>query len=231
VAKFTLWLTRTGSLALEKTCFFHPTLGCELKAVRGKTPGAFRGYSTFQWTPALQSMLILILRTAALGRENRIGEAVIQGDNGSPASSLDYSIGKTPSWLLDIFGVDRAGAPLAKRLFHRTNPERKRSGPVAVVVNENMLAWSDIAVFINNEPIESPQELLKTAAEIEEIYFSQRANYPSRREKPAEVAIFRRSQGSAANSAPRAGAAGNNMLSCPCCGGMLTLSFLSAKIA
>mgnify|MGYP000591045790 CR=1 FL=1 len=234
MAKLTLWLTAAHSLALEKTSFSHPIVGGELKAVRGKTCGAYHGYSTFQWTPAVQSMVLLVLKTAALGKENRLSEALIEGGQGSPASSLDYSIGKAPAWMLDVFGVDRSGLPLAKRLFRRTNPERKRNGPVAVAINESMLPSSAISIFINHQEIQDSKTLLKAAEEIERCFFSQKTGTCYNGKKaPGSIKTFVRREKSFAGQAPAfgAGAPGNEPLTCPCCGVALAVSFLSAKAA
>ena len=230
MAKFSLWLTATESLALEKTSFSHPIVGGELKAVRGKTAGAYHGFSTFQWTPAVQSMVVLVLRTVAFGRQNHVSDAVIQGYEGSPASSLDYSIGKTPAWMLDIFGVDRSGAPLAKRLFRRTNPERKRSGPVSVALNDSMLSYSDITIYINDETVQDPAVLLESAKLVEEIFAAQRSGQSAgstaggkgQNRKPLSslLAIAKRGPG-------RRVSGHNSMLPCPCCGELLAISFLS----
>lgn len=234
MAKLTLWLTAAHSLALEKTCFSHPIVGGELKAVRGKTAGAYHGYSTFQWTPAVQSMALLVLRTAALGRENRLSEALIEGGQGSPASSLDYSIGKAPAWMLDIFGVDRSGSPLAKRLFRRTNPERKRNGPVAVAINESMLPSPAITIFIDHREIQDSKTLLEAAEEIERCFSSQKnSGCSGGKRATGSIKTFAPRKGALAGEAPafNAGSVGNESLLCPCCGVALAVSFLSAKAA
>ncbi len=174
MAKLALWFTADKEITLEKTIFFHAPLGSELRAVRGRTAGAYQGYNTFQWTPAVQAMAQLVLKTAALRSDGSNAEAILEGYENSPASSLDYAINKAPSWLLDVFGVDKTGLVIAKRVFSRTNPNRKRCGPTAVAINENLLHRSNINIFVNGEAIKEAPILKELAQAVEKAYYEQR---------------------------------------------------------
>ena len=146
-----------GKLFLERTSFSHPVTGDEHLTIRGKTPGAFHGYGNFQWTQAVQAMSTLLIRVKALEH------AVLIGQAGSLAASLDYSISKTPNWISDMFGSDSHGTSIARRLFQRTNPERKRGGSVAVSWNTRMLPPEEIQIMIDGVWIESQRTLLAYA--------------------------------------------------------------------
>lgn len=232
MAQFSLWLTKSACLSLEKTSFTSSAIGSQLNAVRGKTAGAYKGFSTFQWTPAVQSMVMLTLRAAARALEPSCPIAMLHGYDGSPASSLDYSIGKTPVWMLDIFGVDRAGTAIAKRLFKRTNPERKRSGPVAVSLNENMLPAGEIAIFLNETLVSDHAVLLQLADEIEDLFLSNRKNTKLEDSKP--INNYSRSNSSSGGklsakpvtTSKSSGKIKASSICCPCCGETLTIKAL-----
>lgn len=221
MAKLSMWLTKNEIIALERTTFLHPSLGSQLNAVRGKTAGAYKGYSTFQWTPAVQSLVILALRHAARIDSASCPPAVLSGYEGSPASSLDYSIGKTPVWMLDIFGVDKNGTSVAKRLFHRTNPERKRSGPVAIAINEHMLAPQDIEIYVNDNRLCDPVSMQSIAYEIEAAFHSARKPAPLSRPTEKNRRISAQAQSPQSGHDVQSGTAA--LLRCPCCGEALTV--------
>jgi hypothetical protein len=74
------------------------------------------------------------------------GRTVLAGARGSSIASLDYAISKQPCWLTDMFGTDSFGISLVRRLILRTNPERKRPGPVFLSLNTRYLDPSMIEV-------------------------------------------------------------------------------------
>lgn len=116
------------------------------RSIRGKTGGAFRFAGSFQWTSAVKALGLLVAR-AALSPQN----SAMQGHGGSLAASLDYAISKQPVWITEMFGCDQRGISFARRLVLRTNPERKRPGPVVLAVNHVYLPTSAIEVFVDGE--------------------------------------------------------------------------------
>jgi hypothetical protein len=116
------------------------------RSVRGKQSGAHKASGSFQWTSAVKGFALLAVRTAA-----RFQPAAIEGRAKSLAASLDYAISKQPVWLLEMFGVDRLGTSLIRRMILRTNPERKRPGPTTLAINENYLPQAGITGFSNGK--------------------------------------------------------------------------------
>lgn len=141
-----------GGVELYRTTFTSFTTFAELKSVRGKTSGAFRGHGTFQWTAAVRGLSALLVQSAlSIGRPSI--EPNIMGGAASMAASLDYAISKGPIWMSEMFGTTSGGELLARRLFKRTNPNRKRGGPVVVSINEKMLSFDAIHIFIEHRKI------------------------------------------------------------------------------
>ncbi len=112
------------------------------RSVRGKQSGAHKASGSFQWTSAVRGFALLAVRTAA-----GFQPAAIEGRAKSLASSLDYAISKQPVWLIEMFGVDRLGTSLIRRMILRSNPERKRPGPTTLAINENYIPVAGISVF------------------------------------------------------------------------------------
>ncbi len=131
-------------------------------SIRGKTGGAYRRAGSFQWTSAVRALSLLAVKAIATPED-----ALIQGEGGSLAASLDYAMSKQPEWLTDLFGCDREGVSYARRLILRTNPERKRPGPVVLALNSVYMPLSSIVVYVNGmvascEQIDALKDVLAT---------------------------------------------------------------------
>lgn len=158
----TLQLHFAGSVTAELIeTRFCPGLGMpERLTVRGKTSGACSDAGTFQFTFAVRALAILCVRAAISSSSNPPSSVpVLIGFKGSIAASLDYALSKKPMWLLDMFGSDSNDKCLASRLFHRTNPNRKRPGPVLVGLNEKGLPPGNIQIIWDQNPVEKLCEL------------------------------------------------------------------------
>jgi hypothetical protein len=153
-------LTFAGAIpelvAAESCCFSTEET---MTMVRGKTPGAWGSKAgTFQWTSAVRALCALMIRQ----RLNAIDPSIsrcISGRVGSIASSLDYALAKNPTWLVDFFGVEASGNSKARRIFVRTNSHMKRPGDLIVTIKQNMLAPSDIVLFLENRLVSEVSEL------------------------------------------------------------------------
>ena len=169
-------------MELFETCFIHPTIGEERRCVRGKRSGAYRGYATFQWTKAVQG-LSLIMVEAAIRAQRPSSAPLLMGGTGTFASSLDYAIDKQTTWLYDMFGWDTKGSGFSRRLFIRSNPGQRLSAPVAITLNQNCLALSEIEVLVNFQPVTSVAELDSLKEKIE------RASGSASCAEPAPLAV------------------------------------------
>lgn len=157
----TLWFSNPSDPFLSRTEYVVNASGTKLVAVRGKTSAAFGPVGTFQWTSAVQAMTVIVLRTALLRHATSKEEsiALISGDRGTLAASLDYCISKCPLWLLDMFGTDSKGMTRTRRLFLRSNPERKRGGDVTISVNQHLLEPHNIRCMMQGCEISSSEAL------------------------------------------------------------------------
>jgi len=169
-----------GCMAVElvETSFSDSEAGVHSRSVRGKTAGAFRNVGSFQWTTAVKALSLLCIKA---GLAQRVGVAKVDhrlaGDKGSLAASLDYAISKQPEWLMEMFEVDSEGISLMRRLVRRTNPERKRPGPVVLGFSEGALESVRFRFTLNGTPVESISELESLSACLtEEAFASLRAD-------------------------------------------------------
>lgn len=136
--------------------------GVQRLSVRGKTAGAFRNAGTFQWTSAVRGLCILMARAKLAciqGATSEVSTGQILGHRASMAASLDYAITKQPAWTRDMFGWDMNGTTLVQRLIHRTNPNRKRPGPVILALNERALSPVDVAIYWDGHVVQKVDEL------------------------------------------------------------------------
>jgi len=168
--ELSLWFTTEKETQLVRTHFKSPAIPFEVCGVRGKTSGAFTTSATFQWTSAVQALSILLLRAASQYLRNSTSiEPLLEGGKGSLASSLDASIYKQVVWL-DLFGITARGDSMSKRIFARTNPGRRRAGPVMIALNEKILPKSSITIFVDNVPTNNPLIIEKLAETIENTW-------------------------------------------------------------
>ena len=168
--------------SFKKTVFGHPLLEGEALAVRGKTSGAYDGFGSFQWTPAVQAVSVLFLRAAARSGshpETKWRAPLLEGESKSLAASLDYALAKQPNWLLDMFGIDKHGDSIGRLLITRSNPERKRKGPVALGLSVSACPAEFIRVFIDDEEVHDPV-LLGSVADSIQRSWKQRSMLRSR---------------------------------------------------
>lgn len=144
---------------LTKTLFRENT-GTVQIAVRGKTPGAHKDAGTFQWSSAVRALSLLLTKAALLGRgERHESNAGLRGYAGSVAASLDYAISKEPSWIIEMFGIEKSGRSRIRKLIKRTNAERKLPGPVMLVLNTAHLPLSAITIWWNGARVVDPTVL------------------------------------------------------------------------
>ena len=155
MTKVALQFFGKNEVQLGEVLFCHPLLEHPVLAVRGRSQGAHRGCASFPWGSVAKGFSLLMLRAKAFGTVN----AMIEGDAASLASSLDYAISKPPVWFQDLFGFDRFGVTLARRVFDRTNPERKRPGPVRIAINAHQLEPENILVSWNGVSLTEPKDV------------------------------------------------------------------------
>ena len=151
---------------LVETRLVHPLVRTTFRCVRGKGVGAYGDCSTFQWTKGVQALCLLILRAKTQGA---LSEPHLSGGATSLAASLDYAIDKQPSWLNDMLGWDSEGQPLAKRIIRRSNPGRKRNGPVALSLNPNFVQSASINIFFEGSLVIDTGLIIELSRKIENL--------------------------------------------------------------
>jgi len=158
---------------------FRRDNGEVITSVRGKTAGALTGAGSFQWTSAVRALSALLIRGALTAQENGDHNlAALSGMEQSLASTLDYALSKQPLWAVEMCGVDACSQAFLRRLFLRTNPERKYPGPVIVNLNMRILEGKHIQIWWNGGRLTNPAELRNLLERIEKIVPLQNAHEP-----------------------------------------------------
>ncbi len=169
MARRTVELHFAGSsdVQLIETRFSDLSLNLERFAVRGKTCGALRNAGSFQWTSAVKALCALMLKAAASKfQDTAESDLLLAGGQGSLAASLDFAISKQPAWVTEMFGEDSAGISHLRRLILRSNPERKRPGPVVLRFNPVAAEATDFQIFLDGRQLASGEEILALLGEV-----------------------------------------------------------------
>ncbi len=174
-----LWFDSSEKTELTRTVFEHPATGARFVAVRGKSETPYRASGSFQWSPAVRAMCMLLLHSKTLSIYGIGSKAVLKSASRGPVSAFDYAIGRSAQWIQDVFGVTKRGEPVARRIFFRGNPERKRPGPISISLNTSFLVPEEVEVYLNERQLLSGSEideLLRTLKMCGEISFSNEVN-------------------------------------------------------
>ncbi len=166
---FDLHFAGADSVELVEACFSDPRCGIQKRSVRGKTAGAFKDVGSFQWTAAVKALAVLTLKAglAQMARPVEL-EHQLAGYKASLAASLDYALSKQPQWLTELFGVDSSGVSIIRRLILRSNPERKRPGPVVLAFSRGALESIQFRFTLNGSRLESPDAIQALLSHLED---------------------------------------------------------------
>ncbi|MEY4669209.1 MAG: hypothetical protein RL518_1908 [Pseudomonadota bacterium] len=126
------------------------------------------GYGLFPWGRGVRAMSAVVVRGVVSWCVPAI-DPYVTGGRGSLAATLDGVLSKEPQWLLDCFGVSDRGTPISRRLFARSNPGRKRVGPVAVALAPRV-PRDRVALWLNGELVISQHRLLRLMTELEQVW-------------------------------------------------------------
>ena len=158
MAHLELHFTDDENPSLWMTKFSVSSVGPEIKSTRGDF-ASVSSESSFRWTAAVKALSLLIIRHVLYSKSSFSDLNILVGDKGSQAASLDYAIAKQPGWILDMFGKDSEGFPLIKKLVQRSNPERKRPGPVSMSINSRLLSIENIKIYIGETHVTEHDKL------------------------------------------------------------------------
>lgn len=135
---------------LSEIRFDHPCLTKERISYRGRLVSGNQS-GNFQWTNAVKALCLFFVRAKLLefsAEERGYHKPILAGESESAAASLDYALSRQSGWLLDAFGSDADGVSLLRRVTLRSNPERKRPGPVTIHLNSKCLTPQAIEIFV-----------------------------------------------------------------------------------
>lgn len=159
------FLSNDTTAELFESEFSCSLVGRTLRCARGRFSFTESQEGTFLWTSAVQSMSAVAIKSKIAGITRTSPQAWPQqaglcSDATPWARSLDFALSKKPRWLLDMFGVDKSGTPIIKRLFIRMNPESKRPGPAWVSLNPAFLGPGHITIYLDGVEITQTSQLV-----------------------------------------------------------------------
>jgi hypothetical protein len=148
-----------SQIQLVEVSFTRTPNDAALRTIRGKFCYLSSAHGSFQWTKAVQALTLLLIKSKIFGSDHEL--ASLSGEVGSFAASLDYAMSKEPAWLSEMFGTDKDGDLFARRLMRRTNPERKRAGPVVISINSHVLVPSSIRIYLDGAEVSGTESLMR----------------------------------------------------------------------
>jgi hypothetical protein len=175
--KIALYFENFDAPTLEKAILDPGQSRPSIISTRGSNSAFVFNSGVFHWTKAVKAMCAAMLRASVNSTSERNCGfdpefcPYLTGASGSLAASIDYALSKEPLWLIDFFGMSETGRSRARQIFSRANPERKRPGPVSILVRSAILPWEYIEVFCDYEASRLSRPRLKVFAQnAEEIW-------------------------------------------------------------
>ena len=152
---------------LLRTEFWSPYHPHPIRGLRGSH--FIAGAHPFKWGVGVHALSLFFAR-AALFRFNTSGasQPVLTGLNGSPATSIDYTLWQVRSlWISDLFDVDAGGRNYLQRIVKVLNSRQKKPRPVELYLNQSALKPDDITIVCDSKILSSESELRQFADRLE----------------------------------------------------------------
>ena len=164
-----------GSYQLNRVVYQSP-LSLEPRiSIRAREVINQKGVTSFNWTASVRALCIFLVRTKISRFEGQAEYGNLSGKHSSPAASLDYALARMSNWIVDMFGVDSKGMPIARKLIRRINPEQKRPGPVVLYWNGALLSPEQIHISIEGHRVMTLPALLELEKSLSERWSSSAA--------------------------------------------------------
>lgn len=136
------------------------------------------GMGTFPWTSGTHALALLFVEACAAGGSLK---PHLSGEQGSPASTLDYALAKRPAWLCELFGTAPCGRLKLLKYFEIRNSNRKRSGPTELRVKEGV----EIQLYVDRERLVTTEECAALATALRRSWRS----YGNRGSRDAQLIV------------------------------------------
>lgn len=165
-AELHLYFSYADAPWLMKTVFKESPTADPIVGLQGiHLPGTI----PIRWSVGTKALSLFFLR-AKLACDVP-GEALLAGQKGSPAASLDYLLwSPSVSWIQDIFGVKRNGASIARRIIHAMNSRQKMKGPVLLYLNTAVLEQTRIHIYLDGREVLEREEFWKIFMSVEDSW-------------------------------------------------------------
>ena len=165
-------LVGQNSYQLNKVVYQSPLSPKPRTSIRSREVINQKDTYSFNWTASVRALCIFLVRTKISSFDGHTEYANLAGLTSSPAASLDYALARMSNWIVDMFGADKNGAPIARKLIKRINPERKRPGPVILYWNNTVLPSDRICISVDGQQVSELQDLLELESILNQLWTS-----------------------------------------------------------
>lgn len=151
-----LWFNSGVGPQLERSEFYSSKDNKKHISVRGKDSGAFIGAGSFIWSAGVRAVCIFFLKSCYHHNQSNIFNVfppVMRGERSTPSHSLALSVAKGPNWMHEMFGSDISGNSYLRRIIKASNLYFKLGSIVSLGLNTNILPYSNIEIYLDNEQI------------------------------------------------------------------------------
>jgi hypothetical protein len=122
--------------SLWEITFEAPMLNKVRRSIRGKNVyGSIEG--NFPWSSAVKALCLLVIGEFINRQTDPRTPFLLTGGLKSPASTLDFALDKEPTWMKDVFGVDRNNVSLIRKLIQRVNPRQRKNEELVISFREH----------------------------------------------------------------------------------------------
>lgn len=146
---------------LIKTVFHNHITGTKIIGLRsiGVLP---RGTVSFKWTPCSKATALFFVKAKMILSLDSAPIPILEGYSLTPATCLGARLWKRDSaWIHDVFGSDKDGNPILRKLLIGINLRQKTKAPVQLYLKTSMMPTEGIYIFLDGVNISNNMLALK----------------------------------------------------------------------
>ena len=149
-----LYFSGHSGLEVSKIIYSHPSFSRPRVSVLSDKSKSGQAYFTFNASPAVAALGLLLVRAAKIDSTIRtFSIPIISGKEQSLATELAGSLKRYTNWLVDLFGI--AECYSLPEIFHCGQSD----GMTFVILSDTFLKSTTFTVFLNSSSVSSPSVL------------------------------------------------------------------------